>query len=193
IVLLRIDEIEDIAQVRQLLRAHEYWRMKRLAVDLVILNERAASYVQDLQVAIETAVRSSPRFGAELAQGAVFALRADLMSVSARALLQSIARVALIARRGPIADQLMLAGVSPSSARVPRRPNAPALPEYVKPPQDLEFFNGLGGFAEDGREYVVVLEQGATTPAPWINVIANPAFGFQVSAEGSGYTWAENS
>ncbi|MEO7391807.1 MAG: glucoamylase family protein, partial [Ramlibacter sp.] len=52
IVLLRIDEIEDIAQVRQLLRAHEYWRMKRLAVDLVIVNERAASYVQDLQIAI---------------------------------------------------------------------------------------------------------------------------------------------
>ncbi|HXE48565.1 MAG TPA: glucoamylase family protein, partial [Ramlibacter sp.] len=196
IVLLRIDEIEDIAQVRQLLRAHEYWRMKRLAVDLVILNERAASYVQDLQSAIETAVRSSqsrPRFGAELAQGAVYALRADLMSVPARALLQSVARVALIARRGTIAEQLMLAVAPPSPAHTPRRHNAPALPEHVKPPQDLEFFNGLGGFGEDGREYVAVLEQGATTPAPWINVIANPAFGFQVSAEGSGYTWAENS
>ncbi|MEO5672956.1 MAG: glucoamylase family protein, partial [Ramlibacter sp.] len=59
IVLLRIDEIEDIAQVRQLLQAHEYWRMKRLAVDLVIVNERGASYVQDLQAAIDTAVRSS--------------------------------------------------------------------------------------------------------------------------------------
>jgi cyclic beta-1,2-glucan synthetase len=196
IVLLRIDEIDDIAQVRQLLRAHEYWRMKRLAVDFVILNERAASYVQDLQIAIETAVRSSqsrPRFGAELAQGSVYALRADLMSVSARALLQSVARVALIARRGTIADQLKLAGASPLAARTPRRHDAPALPEHVKPPQDLEFFNGLGGFDQDGREYVTVLEQGATTPAPWINVIANPAFGFQVSAEGSGYTWAENS
>jgi cyclic beta-1,2-glucan synthetase len=69
-------EIEDIAQVRQLPGAHEYWRMKRLAVDLVIVNERAASYVQDLQIAIETAVRSSqsrPRFGAEPAQGSVYA------------------------------------------------------------------------------------------------------------------------
>ena len=111
IVLLRIDEVEDIAQVRQLLRAHEYWRMKQLAVDLVIVNERAASYVQDLQIAIDTAVRSSqamPHLGAELAQGSVYALRADLMSVEARALLQSVARVALIARRGTIADQLAL-------------------------------------------------------------------------------------
>ncbi len=57
----------------------------------------------------------------------------------------------------------------------------------------LECFNGLGGFDKDGKEYVIVLAEGATTPAPWINVIANPGFGFQVAAEGSGYTWAENS
>lgn len=59
IVVLRIYDIEDMPQVAQLLRAHEYWRMKRLAVDLVIVNEHAASYMQDLQIAIETAVRSS--------------------------------------------------------------------------------------------------------------------------------------
>ena len=59
--------------------------------------------------------------------------------------------------------------------------------------QDLEFFNGLGGFAEGGREYVIVLGPGQATPAPWINVVANPTFGFQVSESGAGYTWAENS
>jgi cyclic beta-1,2-glucan synthetase len=197
IVLLRIDEIDDMAQVRQLLRAHEYWRMKRLAVDLVIVNERASSYVQDLQIAIDTAVRSSqsrPRFGAEMAQGSVYALRADLMSVPARALLQSVARVALIARRGTIAEQLVLAPKSPARAPARQRPKAaPAPGQKLAPPQDLEFFNGLGGFDQDGREYVTVLDAGATTPAPWINVIANPAFGFQASAEGGGYTWAENS
>jgi len=196
IVLLRIDDIEDMAQVRQLLRAHEYWRMKRLAVDLVILNERAASYVQDLQIAIDTAVRSSqarPRFGPELARGSVYTLRADLLSVAARALLQSVARVELVARRGMIADQLALVARGRPAAASAGRRRPPALPEHVIPPLDLEFFNGLGGFHADGTEYVTILEQGATTPAPWINVIANPAFGFQVSAEGSGFTWAENS
>ena len=195
IVLLRIDDIEDIAQVRQLLRAHEYWRMKRLSVDLVIVNERASSYIQDLQIAIETAVRSSqsrPRFGAEHAQGSVYTLRADLMSGAARALLQSVARVVLIAHRGPIADQLARLPSSlirPSSPRPPK----PPLPESASTPLNLEFFNGLGGFDKDGREYVTILDAGCTTPAPWINVIANPGFGFQTSADGSGYTWAENS
>ena len=58
---------------------------------------------------------------------------------------------------------------------------------------DLEFFNGLGGFADGGREYVTVLPPGQSTPAPWLNVIANPEFGFSATAEGGGYTWAVNS
>lgn len=195
IVLLRIDDIEDIARVRQLLRAHEYWRMKRLAVDLVIINEHPSSYIQDLQIAIETAVRSSqsrPRFGHELAQGVAHVLRADLMTAEARALLAAVARVELLARRGPIADQLAPIPPAPDRRAPARpRPSAPASIPADRP--TLEFFNGLGGFAEDGREYVTILDAGGTTPAPWINVVANPGFGFQISAEGSGFTWSENS
>ena len=62
-----------------------------------------------------------------------------------------------------------------------------------RPPPGVEYFNGLGGFAEDGREYVTILGPGQSTPAPWINVVANPDFGFQVSAEGGGYAWSVNS
>jgi cyclic beta-1,2-glucan synthetase len=197
IVLLRIDEIEDMPQVRQLLRAHEYWRMKRLGVDLVIVNEHASSYFQDLQIAIETAVRSAhlrPQFGEGLAHGAVHTLRADLMSLEMRNLLQSTARVALIARRGSIADQLVRLP-EPEVAAKPARPAPAAKTPVAAAPahEELEFFNGHGGFAKDGREYVTILHSGRKTPAPWINVIANPGFGFQAAAEGSGYTWAENS
>ena len=199
IVLLRIDDIEDIAQVRQLLRAHEYWRMKRLGVDLVIVNERASSYIQDLQIEIETAVRSSqsrPRFREELAHGSVYALRADLMSGEARALLQSAARVVLNARRGSIAEQLIRlpqSSIRPAPAQPQKRQMPAPRPSPAWSTPDLEFFNGYGGFDKDGREYVIILDAGRSTPAPWINVIANPGFGFQASAEGSGYTWAENS
>ena len=200
IVLLSIDDPQDMAQVHQLLRAHEYWRMKSLAVDLVIINTRASSYTQDLQIAIETAHRSSqsrPRPGIKLAQGSVFVLRADLMSAEALAQLQSVARVRLNARRGPIAQQYPQYPQGVSSPPVPAK-SAPAkrtpakdIAAYQRP--SLEFFNGFGGFDKDGREYVTILEGDAVTPAPWINVIANSGFGFQVSAEGNGFTWAENS
>ena len=60
------------------------------------------------------------------------------------------------------------------------------------PPRDLIFNNGLGGFTPDGREYVITLERGQMTPAPWVNVLANPSFGTVVSESGSAYTWVEN-
>ena len=63
----------------------------------------------------------------------------------------------------------------------------------MAPRPELEFDNGLGGFADDGRTYVTILGPGQSTPAPWLNIVANPSFGFQVSESGSGYTWSGNS
>ena len=197
IVLVQIDEPEDISIVRQLLRAHEYWRMKRLAVDVVIVNERAPSYVQDLQALLETVVRTSqsggPHEGHE-PHGNVYIVRMDRLTQAQRDVLQTAARVVLSSRRGTLAEQL---------ARAQRPEAAPAAPAWratAKPPPEtpiaepsLEFFNGRGGFDAGGREYVTILRHRDWTPAPWINVIANPAFGFQVSESGGGHTWSLNS
>ncbi|OGA22253.1 MAG: glycosyl transferase [Betaproteobacteria bacterium RIFCSPLOWO2_02_FULL_67_26] len=201
IILVRIDDIEDVAIVRQLLRAHEYWRMKQLAVDLVILNERAPSYVHDLQTALETLVRTSQsrqQTAADVAGGAVFVLRTDLIPAETRARLLAMSRAVLIGRRGTLAEQLnRLQGTDtaapPEKYAPPRRVPHADVSQAVPVPQNLEFFNGLGGFAADGREYVTTLGPGRSLPAPWINVIANPAFGFQVAVEGGGYTWSLSS
>ena len=198
IVLVQVDEPEDVGIVRQLLRAHEYWRMKLLAVDLVILNERASSYAQDLQALLQTLLRTSQSAGPEDGHGPhgnVHIVRADRVTASQRDVLQSVARAVLSSRRGTLAEQLTRAQ-RPDGA-LPHRPRrlAPTKPTVgaATLPQDLELFNGHGGFAKDGREYVIILREGRWTPAPWINVIANPSFGFQVSESGSGYTWAVNS
>jgi len=196
IVLLRIADAEHVHLARQLLRAHEYWRMKQFAVDLVILNERASSYVQDLQIALETLVRASQSSSPEdigPRQGRAFVLRADQIAADARPLLASVARVVLVGQRGSLADQLNRVPEPKEAARTTRTRAAAHENGPVALPPTLEFFNGLGGFASGGREYVTILEPGQSTPAPWINVIANPAFGFQVATEGGGFTWSVNS
>ncbi len=197
IVLVRISEAENIDVVRELLQAHEYWRMKQLAVDLVILNERRSSYIQELQTAIETLVRASqsrPQPGTERPAGRVFVLRADLVPVEIRALLSSVARVVLPAQRGGLFEQLERILEPHSTARATPKRIVARLPAPLRArPPDLEFFNGLGGFARNGSEYVTILGPGQSTPAPWINVIANAAFGFQTGTEGGGYTWSVNS
>ena len=196
IVLVRVHESSDLEIVRQLLLAHEYWRMKLLAVDLVVLNESPASYTQDLQVALQALVRakpSQPKPAAAGVKGAIFILRADLVSAEVRNLLQTAARAVLIGHRGTLSEQVRRVPDAKPSAPPQRRLAASTWSHGNASRQGLEFSNGIGGFADGGREYVAVLEDGQTTPAPWINVVCNPSFGFQTSLEGSGYTWSLNS
>ena len=197
IVLVRVDEPEDLEIVRQVLRAHEYWRMKQLSADLVILNEKVTSYAQELQVSLEGLVRGSRlRLSPDTdnVRGSIFLLRGDLLSPQEQVLLQTVARSVLLSRRGTLSEQIVRsqrAEVVPPPAAHPRR--AGKRLDIPLPQQILELFNGLGGFANNGREYVTVLGESLRTPAPWINVIANPSFGFLVSESGSGHTWSLNS
>jgi cyclic beta-1,2-glucan synthetase len=213
IVLVRIDEAEDLEIVRQLLRAHQYWRMKQLAVDLVILNEKPASYAQELHASVEALVRisqSRSRSEGEGARGSVFVLRADQISMEVRILLQTAARAVLLSRRGSLSEQVKHLEEEPPAERAvaaspwPRvslplllgqaaRGKSDTPPETAAARPPMELSNGLGGFTAGGREYVTILGEGQWTPAPWVNVIANPSFGFQVSVEGGGYTWSTNS
>ena len=198
IVLLRIADTEHLDVARQLLHAHEYLRMKKFAFDLVILNERASSYVQDLQIGLETLVRQSrslPQLGADGPSGRVFVLRADLVSTETCAA-SRVGCARGVRRTARAALPISLIGFSNPDLRprpLQKRRTLASQPQTVPSLPNLEFFNGLGGFAEDGREYVTILGPGQSTPAPWINVIANPTFGFQVATEGSGTTWSVNS
>ena len=199
IVLLRIDTIEDIEIVRQLVRAFEYWKSKRIAVDLVILNDRRASYVQDLQLALDALVRKlkTPNQSEQGSNaGDVFILRADVMPQTALKVLAASARIVIYARRGSLAVQLSRLRAQSNSA-VSRSK------EFIRPAKaitrnkvsgiDKQFYNGSGGFSENGKEYVIYPTADRPTIAPWTNVIANSKFGFHTSSDGAGYTWVGNS
>jgi cyclic beta-1,2-glucan synthetase len=197
IALVRIEREEERDVVRQLLRAHEYWHMKGVSADLVLVNAKGTSYIQDFQDDLEAmvqAIQSAVGRERHEAGGDVFVLRADLVPGRDRLLMHAAARVVILAGQGTLSEQVVrLQRVRPGP--VPPRLRAPReKAETVSPAAlELEFFNGLGGFTADGREYVTVLGKGQWTPAPWINVVANSGFGFQVSESGSGYTWAVNS
>jgi cellobiose phosphorylase len=193
LVLLRISDPGKIEIVRQLIRAHAYWRMKGLTVDLVILHEDVSIYRQSLQDQITSLIASS--IGAPMLErpGGIFVRSLEQLPVDDRALLQSAARVVLDDEKGTLAEQLQHRGVLEASvpALVPTRSGSEEAPVPL-PRRDLIFGNGLGGFTPDGHEYVITLQDGRMTPAPWVNVLANPYFGTMVSESGSAYTWVEN-
>jgi cyclic beta-1,2-glucan synthetase len=202
IVMLRIDDPRDIGLVTDMLRAFEFLQARYLAFDLVILNERQASYIQDLQNAIDDAVRVvRARPAPQGVRGGIFRLRSDLILEQQVATLRALSRVELLAQRGSLRRQLQR--IDLPGAAIPPRPALlrapPAAPRAGRPPdptlpqqETLEFWNGFGGFHDDASEYAMILHGRATTPAPWINVLANPEFGCHASADALGAIWSGN-
>jgi cyclic beta-1,2-glucan synthetase len=194
IVLLQIGDAAHIELVRQLVQAHAYWRLKGLAVDLVIWNEDRAGYRQVLQDQIIGLIAAGVETHALDRPGGIFVRPAEQISIEDRTLFQSVARAIVTDSRGSLAEQIggRPADLLPALFTPTRAPRAPAPAAAPPPRDDLVFFNGLGGFTPDGHEYVVTTRPGEATPAPWVNVLANAGFGTVVSESGSAYSWAEN-
>jgi cellobiose phosphorylase len=194
IMLLQIAASANIQLVRQLVQAQAYWRLKGLAVDLMIWNEDHSGYRQELHEQILGLISAGADGIVKDRRGGIFVRPADQIAAEDRILFQSVARAILSDTRGSLAEQVArgetlepaVAELDPVRVYRPER----AIPAAARP--DLMFFNGLGGFTPDGREYIVTTTQRQVTPAPWVNVLANAHFGTVVSESGLAYTWAEN-
>jgi cyclic beta-1,2-glucan synthetase len=196
ILLVRIDDDDGLPLLRDALRAHHYWRNRNLRISLVILNQESTGYAQELQGSVSRFLNRNGHSEWLNRRGGIFVLRADDLDVQATTLIETSARVVLDQDGGSLSDQLAKLNHRPST--LPRfAPSDPRRPELSVPPlarpKNLEFDNGVGGFSPDGCEYVIYLEDGRPTPAPWSNVIANPDFGFLMTESGSSFTWAINS
>ena len=209
ILLVRVVEEDDLPLVRQVLQAQEYWRLKGLIADVVILNEHPVSYVDEMQAQLAALLDNGPWSAWKHRPGGTYLLRADRMGAAERTLLEAVARAVLGGDRGELRAQLD----RPHPVQASAAPDAfvreagdagrdadgaghavggAGLQAPVAVPP-LAFANGVGGFADEGREYVIVLEGDQETPLPWANVIANPRFGTIVTASGSAHTWCANS
>jgi cellobiose phosphorylase len=195
IVLLQITDSKNIELVRQLVQAHAYWRLKGLVVDLVIWNEERGGYRQLLHDQIMGLIAAGIEASVIDRPGGIFVRAAELISAEDRTLLQSVARAIVTDNKGTLAGQVRRRALTePSMPRL--AVSAERVPQPVSPMAharpNLRMDNGTGGFSADGREYVIITEQGSATPAPWVNVIANPYFGCVISESGPAYTWNEN-
>jgi len=194
ILLMRIADVHRINLVKHVLQAHAYWRGKGLEVDLIILNEDFSGYRQVLQDNILSLIASGTEAHRVDKPGGIFLRRSEDLTEEDRILLQSVARVILTDSAETLSQQVTRQ--APAGRKVPRfaatrTPQATTTPVPV-PSRDLIFFNGFGGFTQDGREYVVEIKPGTSTPAPWSNVLANARIGSVISESGAAYTWVDN-
>ncbi len=214
IVLVRIAARDELPLARELLAAQACLRLKGLETDLVLLVEEPASDEGELSRRLSDLIRAAGCYEQTDQPGGVFVRKAAELVNDQKVLLQAAACIVLIGDRGSLADQLdrtdrqypVVAPFTTSRDRITWKD------EPVRLPSELLFPNGLGGFTPDGREYCLLVasrnlsghsangrparpttQYPRLAPAPWVNVVANPSFGFVVSEGGSGFTWSGNS
>lgn len=214
IVLVRVSNSEHLDLIRRLLTIHEYWRMKGLFADLVILNEDASGYVQAFQDNLRDFISMGHARDLMNQPGGVFLLQKGHVQPEVLNLLCTVARMTFSGEGGsctvqvrkktklvsqkpePFKEELLSKDTTQNNI-VETEPKSilkfPDVTGNESSPRQTHFVNGYGGFSEDGKEYIIELQEGMNTPLPWINVIANPNFGCQVSEGGAGYTWSQNS
>ena len=196
ILLIRVVD-EEVGIVRQALDAQEYWRLKGLKADVVIVNEHPSSYIDEVQSRLTAMLDEGPWRIWKHQPGGAFLLKGESLGTAERSLLQAVANAVLMTDKGDLRAHLARPPLTPVAAQ----PLASLDAEHVSPMHPsmsvavppLTFANGLGGFADEGRTYTIVLEGDQETPAPWTNVIANERFGTIVSNSGSATTWSGNS
>jgi cyclic beta-1,2-glucan synthetase len=197
ILLVRMSREEELDLLADVVQAHTYWRKRGLMIDLVIFNQRASSYDQGFKSSIHRLLERTASDTWLGKRGGIFLLQEDQMIEAERILLMTVARVVLDGEAGSLDRQLSRLDQDP--VQLPRftaiEPLIPLLDiqPALERPADLLFDNGYGGFTPDGREYVIYLEPGQWTPAPWSNVIATPEFGCLVTEAGMAASWCKNS
>ncbi|HWB24666.1 MAG TPA: glucoamylase family protein [Chitinophagaceae bacterium] len=193
IVLLQVTNPENISLVKQMVQAHAYWNLKGLKVDLVIWNDDHTGYRQVLQEQILGIINAGAGYNStDNNSGRIFVRPVDQISIEDRVLLQTVARIIISDDKGTLYDQVVKHSQPKGAIPYITPATLPQETGGLSSPGGLIFHNGFGGFTEDGKEYIITTSRGKNTPAPWVNVIANPRFGTVISESGSAYSWNEN-
>ena len=204
LIVARVADRDAMPVVRTLLKAHAYWWLNGLAVDLLILNEHPPSYADALQDLLVQTAEASTRHGGQDEKGHVYVRGVDGMSQEDLNLVQTVARI-VIDGDGDLPELKALALLPAASEAFFFKPVA----EYVEQGPEAEeeasaseepspqVSNGYGSFSRAGDEYVIRLTPAdgglKRPPLPWVNVVANASFGFLATDSGAGYTWSLNS
>ena len=202
ILMVEVDNAKQTNLVREALQAHKYLKTRGIKADLVVLNYQHTDYGAELNRLLYSLVSKMNCEDQLNQRGGIYILYGDQMRSEECTLLETAARVFLKGENGSLGEQMpgyliqvhhlpeFIPTRQPeSAAKAARSPQSVSLQKKV----DLQFNNGYGGFSKDGREYIIDVLPSKTPPAPWVNVVGYPDFGFMVSEAGSQCTWAVNS
>ncbi len=192
-LVVTVGEARHLPLVREVLLAHTYWRLRGFQADLIVLDQETPSYERPLHHQLQRQIEAHATEGGVDKPGGTFLRDWHAIPEEHRGLLLGTASAVVNGSRGSLQQQLIASGDHPMPPAFVAGGEAVETISQPLPFLELPYFNGLGGFTPDGREYATYLKTESHTPAPWANVMASAAFGAMVTESGLGCTWNGNS
>jgi cyclic beta-1,2-glucan synthetase len=197
LILVVISDSINFSRLESLIRALAVGQARGMAADVVFLDESDSAYAHPTHDRLQKIIQQYLRRTATNRQFGTYIVPAYSIDEDSRRAFAISSNLAFDLRlddwhlqlRQQQRQQAVIPGFLPQpSSPVRRDPITP-----VTRPSNLLLDNGLGGVSRDSLDYVLYLEDGDTTPAPWCNILANADFGTLISESGSAFTWYRNS
>ena len=201
IVLVKIEDLNDMYVVKDILKAHEYFRSKNIKVDLVILNGEENSYDQYVNYEIENAILNRQVEYLKNISGGIFVLNKNQIDKEDIDLLEFKSNLIINAKDGDI--KTAINDLEEEYLKTIKNIGLNAKPEIIIGEEvnfnynfdinDLKYYNEYGGFSENGLEYKIRIDKENKLPTTWSMILANKNFGTVITQNLGGFTWHKNS
>ena len=197
ILLVKIRNSNESEILEECIKAYEFFRLKNVEVDLVIIDEEPNSYEKYTRSAIQNAILNANLNYMQNIRGGIFVLQneeADLLEFYAKLIIET--------KRGPLLMQLndLEEEYKEGTKQIGER--LPSFHETIKEAQNVKeslskeellYENEYGGFSKDGKEYVILEDTQNRLPTVWSNIMANENFGTLTTDSMGGFTFSKNS
>lgn len=199
ILLVKVGNINDVTVIEDVIKAYEYYRIKNIYIDLVIINEEESSYENYVKDEIEKILFNRDIAFLQNQNAGIFIL--NNLTKEEIKFLEVRANLVLDSHLGNIKLQLkdledeylesLKTASYESNNKIVINNELAKEKEFINM-QELKYYNEYGGFSPDGKEYLIKVNKENRLPNVWSHVIANPKFGTLVTESMGGYTWSEN-
>ena len=202
IILVKLQDVNDSYIVKEVLKAYEFFRIKKIETEIVILDEERHSYENYVKEEIENQILNKHMAYLKNIRAGIFLLSKNEIDKKDISLLELVAEVIIDSRKGGLENNIRdLEEEYLEKTEVFNQKENNVIYEeekdedidILKNNEKLKYYNEYGGFSEDGKEYLIKVNKENRLPTVWSNIIANEKFGTVVTENNGGYSWYKNS
>ena len=202
IILVKIKDISDSYIIGEVLKCYEFIRTKKVEVEIVILDEEKYSYENFVREEIENIILNKHMSYLKNIRGGIFELNKNEMERKDRELLEAVSTIIIDANKGGIKNNIQdvedeylektkINEIDEKNQIIPNDETESI--NIIQNNENLKYYNELGAFSPDGKEYYITVNKNSRLPIVWSQILANEKFGTLVTESLGGYTWYKNS